>query len=520
LPEEALSMRKIREILRLSALGLAQHQIARSCSIVQSTVHRYLKLAEAAQLRWPLPEGISDQQIDQLLFGKRAAPPSRRLHPPPDFAAIHKDLQSHKDLTLELLWQEYKNADADGYGYSRFCDLYREWSRTQNVTLRQQHNPGEKMFVDYAGSTIPVHNRDTGEVHPAAIFVAALGYSSYTFAEATWSQQLPCWIGSHVRAFEYFGGLPMLVTPDNPKTGVSKACRYEPDLNPTYNDMAAHYGVAVIPARPRKPRDKAKVENAVQVVQRWIVAALRKRTFFSLTEVNTAIAELLALLNHKPFRKREGTRASQFAAFDKPALRPLPAERYEMGEWRRLKVDLDYHVPAGGHFYSVPYQLVGQEVDIRLTAATVELFHDGLRVASHARSFLADRATTLTEHRPKAHQQYLDWTPSRLLSWADAAGPHTAQLFRQILATKPHPEMGYRACLGLVRLGGKHSTARLEAAAARALHFGAYTLASVESILRHHLEDQPLPGVAVETPPEVAAVHPNIRGAGYFDCIQ
>jgi transposase len=256
LPEEALSMRKIREVLRLSALGLTQHQIARSCSIVQSTVHKYLKLAEAAQLCWPLPEDLSDQKLDELLFGKRAVKPSRRSHPPPDFAAIHQELQTHKELTLELLWQEYRKTEPAGYGYSRFCDLYREWSRARNVTLRQQHTPGAKLFVDYAGATIPIHDRQTGEIHYASVFVAAMGFSSYTFAEATWSQELPCWIGSHVRAFEYFGGVPKLVVPDNPRTGVSKACRYEPDLNPTYNDMAAHYDVAVLPARPRKPRDK------------------------------------------------------------------------------------------------------------------------------------------------------------------------------------------------------------------------------------------------------------------------
>jgi transposase len=381
------------------------------------------------------------------------------------------------------------------------------------VTLRQQHNPGEKLFVDYAGATLPIHNRETGEIHQAAVFVAALGFSSYTFAEATWSQALPCWIGSHIRAFEYLGGLPLLVVPDNTKTGVTRACRYEPDLNPTYNDMAAHYAVAVLPARPRKPRDKAKVENAVQVVQRWIVAALRKRTFYSLGEVNEAIAELLVRLNHKPFRKRDGTRASLFAAVDKPALRPLPAERYEIGRWRSLKVELDYHVPAEGHFYSVPYQLVGQQVDIRITGATVEVFHKGTRVASHARSFVADQSTTIAAHRPKAHQQYLDWTPSRLLSWADTAGPNTGQLFRQILAAKPHPEMGYRCCLGLVRLGGKYTIERLEAAAARALHFGAYSFSSVASILQHRLENQPL--AEATAPPSV--IHLNIRGAAYFD---
>src|ERR1700722_4374619 len=518
LPEEALSMRKIREILRLSALGLAQHQIARSCSIVQSTVHKYLKLAEAAQLHWPLPGDLTDEKLDELLFGKRPAKPSRRIHPPPDFAVIHLELQNHKDLTLELLWREYRKADPTCYGYSRFCDLYREWRRSQSCTLRQVHTPGERLFVDYAGATVPIQNRETGEVHHAAIFVAALGYSSYTFAEATWTQDLACWISSHIRAFEYFGGLPMLVIPDNPRTGVTRACRYEPDLNPTYNDMATHYGVAVLPARPRKPRDKAVVENAVQVVQRWIVAALRKRTFFGLLDLNQAIAELLIVLNQKKFRKREGTRASQFAAHDQPALRSLPAERYEIGVWRRSQVDLDYHVRAEGHFYSVPYQLTGREVDTRTTAATVEIFHHGLRVASHMRSFAADHSTTLAEHRPKAHQQYLEWTPSRLLSWAESAGPHTAQLFRRILDSKPHPEMGYRSCLGLVRLGRKHTVERLEAAAAPALHFGAYSFTSVESILRHHLEQEPLPGAAVEVL-RVVAVHPNIRGAAYFDAL-
>lgn len=520
MPEEALSMRKIREVLRLSALGLAQHQIARSCSIVQSTVHKYLKLAEAAQIGWPLPENLTDRQLDQLLFGKRPTPPSRRSHPAPDFPAIRKELETHKDLTLELVWREYKQAQPDGYRYSRFCGLYREWCGSQKLTLRQQHNPGEKLFVDYAGSTIPIHDRETGEIHPASLFVAAMGFSSYTFAEATRSQELPCWIASHLHAFEYFDGLPSIVTPDNLKSGVHKACRYDPDLNPTYNDMAAHYGVAVLPARPRKPRDKAVVENAVQVVQRWIVAALRKRTFFGLDELNLAIAELLIALNNKPFRKREGTRASQFAAFDKPALRPLPAECYELGQWRKVKVDLDYHVSPDGHFYSVPYRLTGKQVDIRLTATAIEIFHEGLRVASHARSYVRGRATTLTEHQPKAHQQYLEWTPSRLLNWADSAGPHIAELFRQILATKPHPEVGYRCCLGLVRLGDKYTIARLEPAAARALHFGVYSLARVASILKNHLENQPLPDTAQTATAPPTLEHSNIRGAAYFNSIQ
>ncbi len=515
MPEKRLSMRKSREVLRLAAMGLAQSQIASACSIVQSTVHKYLKQAKAANLSWPLPEDLSDRQLDALLFGGPAAdPPSRRVHAAPDFAAVHKQLQTEKNVTLQLLWDEYKNDHPAGYKYSRFCELYREWSQARNLALRQQHKPGEKVFVDYAGATIPIHDPTTGEVHSAAIFVAACGLSSYTFAEATRSQDLGCWIGSHIRAFEFFQGVPAIVVPDNVKTGISKAHRYEPDLNPTYSEMATHYGVAVIPARPRKPKDKAKVENAVQVVQRWILAALRKRKFFSLEEANQAIAGLLAKLNDRPFRKREGTRRSWFEAVDRPAHSPLPCERYQTGTWRRLKVDLDYHVPAEGHFYSVPYQLVGQQVDLRITATTIEIFQHSLRVASHVRSLMPDQATTLSEHRPKAHQHYVEWTPSRLLGWSETNGPNTAQLFATIIETKPHPEMGYRCCLGIMRLAGKFTPARLEAAARRAVHFGTYTLQSVESILKSHLEDQPLD---VPVPGQPAVIHGNIRGAAYFD---
>ena len=515
MPEKRLSIRKTREVLRLAAKGLAQSQIARACSIVQSTVHKYLKQANAANLSWPLPEDLSDQQLDALLFGEpRQTPPNRRIHTAPDFATVHKQLETEKNLTLQLLWDEYIKEHPSSYKYSRFCELYREWSGARNLTLRQPHKPGEKVFVDYAGATIPIHDPVTGEVHQAAIFVAACGLSSYTFAEATWSQDLGCWIGSHIRTFEFFGGVSAIVVPDNTKTGVSKAHRYEPDLNPTYNEMAVHYSVAIIPARPRKPKDKAKVENAVQVVQRWILAALRKRKFFSLEEANQAIAELLVKLNDKPFRKREGTRRSWFEAADKPALAPLPNERYQTGEWRKLKVELDYHVPVKGHFYSVPYRLVGHQVDIRITTTTIEIFEHSLRVASHVRSLVPDQATTLAEHRPKAHQQYLEWTPSRLLSWGETNGPNTAQLFAKIFETKPHPEVGCRSCLGIMRLAGKYTPVRLEAAAGRAVHFGGYSLHTVESILKNHLEDQPLP---LPVPEQPAIAHENIRGADYYD---
>ena len=348
-------MRKLKEVLRLHSLGLSQHQIARSCSISQSTVHEYLSTAQAAGVKWPAPENWNDQQIERTLFPQRPAPAIWRKHPEPDWTQIHQELQTHKDLTLQLVWQEGRESNPDGYGYSRFCDLYRRWLKKLDLVLRQEHRAGEKMFVDYAGATIPIHNPESGEVHPAAVFVAVLGASSYTFAEATTGQDLRNWIGSHMRAFEFFGGVAEVVVPDNLKSAVTHPSYYEPDLNPTYRDLGEHYGVAIIPARPYRARDKAKAEVGVQVVQRWVVAALRKRKFFSLAEVNQAIAELLVRLNQRPFRKREGSRATLFAQLDQPALKPLPAIRYQFGEWETARVNIDYHIEVERHYYSVPY---------------------------------------------------------------------------------------------------------------------------------------------------------------------
>jgi transposase len=505
-------MRKIREVLRLSASGLSQHQIARSCSIAQSTVQKYLALAKAGNLAWPLPDSFDDNQIAAQLIGIQSEPVASR--PAPDFAVIHQQRLDHKDVTLQLLWQEYRQQHADGFGYSRFCELYSRWCDSRNATMRFDHTPGEKMFVDYAGATIAIHNAQTGEIRQAAIFVAVLGYSSYTYAEATWTQQTADWIQSHIRALEFFQGVPSLIVPDNARTGVSKACRYDPDLNPTYHEMAVHYQTAVMPARPRKPRDKAKVEVGVQVVQRWIIAALRHRTFFSLDEANAAIAELLAMLNHKPFRKRPGTRTELFQQHDRPALKPLPAGRYELGEWSRVTVDRDYHVLTGDHFYSVPYQLIGQTVDIRLSAAAVEILHRGRRVASHVRGQADQQSTTLAEHRPKSHQHYVEWTPSKLVACAESVGPQTALLIERILTNRPHPEIGFRCSVGVMRLASVHGAERLEAAAARAMHFGLDTYASIHSILRHHLETQPLSGNQCSRP---ALQHENLRGAAYYD---
>jgi len=508
-------MRKIREVLRLRfELGLGQRQIARSCGMGLSTVHDYLERAGAAGMGWPLPEGLSEEELEGRLFGKQEvvarAEPRR---PQPDWKAMHEQLQQHRHLTLQLLWQEYRQADPGGYGYSWFCELYQQWRRHLDVVLRQEHKAGEKMFVDWAGATIPVYEAGTGEAGAASLFISVLGASSYTYAEATPDQQLEAWLQAHIHALEFFGGVPTLAVPDNTKTAVTRACRYDPDLNPTYQEFAVHYGMGVVPARPYKPRDKAKAENAVQVVERWVIAALRNRKFFSLSELNQAIRELLVRLNERPFRKREGSRASLFRTLEKPALAPLPAERFDMSQWARATVNIDYHIAFDSNFYSVPYTLVQQVVEVRSTPTTVEIFHRGQRVASHVRSREHGKAITQHEHRPRSHQAHLEWTPSRMVNWARTIGPHTAELFERILSEKPYPEMGYRSCLGIIRLAQQYSAQRMEAAAERAIFTGACRYQSVKSILRNSLDALPLSPPPAGPPP---IRHDNLRGADYF----
>jgi transposase len=509
-------MRKLREVLRLRyELKLGYQQIGRSCAIAVSTVHKYLKRAEAASVAWPLPEDWDEARVEAALFPETAAPrkPPDAARALPDFPSMHQQLREHKHLTLQLLWEEYRTANPDGYRYSHYCHLYQRWRSKLDVVLRQEHKAGEKMFVDWAGATIPVYDRHTGVAWQAPLFVAALGASSYTWAEATRDMQMEAWLRCHVHAFEHFQGIPALAVPDNTKTGVTKAHRYDPDLNPTYYNFAVHCGFGIVPARPRKPRDKAKLENAVQVAQRWIVAALRQRKFFALEELNGAIRELLGKLNHRPFRKKDGTRANVWEAIDKPALKPLPMEPFDLSEWSRARVNIDYHVAFDANFYSVPYNLVHEVVEIRSTRTTVEILHKGTRVASHLRSRERGKAVTQDEHRPKSHREHLEWTPSRMVHWADSIGPHTARLFERIMADKPHPEMGYRGCLGIIRLAGKYSPPRVEAACERALLTGACRYKSVESILKNSLDQTPV----ASPPPTSTPPHDNIRGAEYFE---
>ena len=504
-------MRTIKEILRLRwEAGLSHRAIAVSCRKGQTTVRDYLLRAELAGLSWPLPEGMEEEALERLLFPPPAASSQRR--PEPDWETIHRELRG-KGVTLALLWQEYKAAHPDGYQHSRFCQLYQQWASTLEPVLRQHYVAGEKLLVDYAGPTMPVVDRRTGEVRQAQIFVAVLGASNYTYVEATWSQGLPDWIGSHRRCFEFLGGVPALITPDNIKSGVTSPCFYDPELNRTYQKLAEHYATAVLPARIRRPRDKAKAEAGVQGVERWLLARLRHRRFFSLAELNEALWELLAEYNRRPFQKLEGCRESLFLALDRPALRPLPARPYEYQEWKKARVSIDYHVEVDRHYYSVPYQLLGAQVEVCLTARLVEILHQGQRVASHLRSFVRGGHTTVLAHMPRHHREYVDWSPARLVRWAQQTGPATAQVVEQILASRPHPVQGYRAGLGVLRLGKQHGPERLEPACARALALRTLSYQSIKSILIHRLEQQPLPTTAAPPPP---LQHAHIRGADYY----
>lgn len=464
MPAKRQSMRTIREVLRLKfGLGLCRNQIARSLGIAQGTVTAYLGRATRAGLGWPLAEDLSDEVLEALLFPPVVAPPCRRA--PPAWATIHAEL-ARKGVTLELLWYEYRREHPEGYGYSQFCQLYRQWRSTVDVVMRQTHRAGEKLFVDYAGQTLAVTDPTTGEIRTAEIFVATLGASNYTYVEAAPSQDLPAFIAAHQRAFAFFGGVPELVVPDNLKSAVTRAHRYEPELNRSYTEMAEHYGVAILPARAARPRDKAKVETSVQIVERWILAPLRDRVFFSFDELNDAIAPLREAMNTRPFQKLPGSRRSAFEEIDRPALRPLPSTPYAYATWKKARVHVDYHVEVEGHYYSVPYNYVGRQIDVRLTAGTVEcILGSRLRIASHLRSPHKGRHSTVTAHMPRAHQEYDGWSAARFQQRAARIGPATAELVGRLIAARAHPQLAFRSCFGILRLAGHYGHDRLEAAA-------------------------------------------------------
>jgi transposase len=504
-------MRKIREILRLVwGCNQSRRDTAKTCGVGKSTVDDTINRAIAAGLSWPVE--LDDEALESWLYPPVKPPSARKLRAP-EWQALHDELSRHKHLTLMLLWQEYKEGEPSGYQYSQFCELYRQWRKTLDRSMRQEHRAGDKFFVDYSGMTLDIVEASTGEIREAEIFVGVMGNSNLTYAEATWTQTLPDWIGSHVRAFGYLGAVPHCVVPDNLRSGVSKACRYEPDINPTYAEVADHYGTAVIPARVRRPKDKAKVEGGVLIAQRFILAGLRQRTFFSLAEANAAIRQRLELLNNRPFRKLPGCRRSRFEELDRPAMLPLPEQPYQFAEVLKVRVHIDYHVQVDHHFYSVPHRLVGEELIVRATATTIECLHKGNRVASHARSFLQGKHSTLPDHMPKAHREYAEWTPQRIIAWAAQTGPATAGVVEQILSRKAYPEHGFRSCMGVISLGKRFSRERLEAACKRALAIRGVSYKSIKSILENNLDQKPLP----EQLDLLPVSHENIRGTHYYN---
>jgi len=507
-----LSMRSTREILRQKwVLGMTHRDVAASLDIGIGTVTGILQRAEAAGLNWAGIEALSDDALEGRICGPRIEAVAAKVMPDP----VYLHTERHRPgVTLMLLHMEYLEEHPDGYRYSQFCEYYRRWLSRQKRSMRQVHRGGEKLFVDYSGKGPHFINPGTGEVIDCELYVAAMGASNFTFAEATLTQRTSDFLASHIGAFEYMGGVPQALIPDQLKTGVTDSNRYEPGIQRTYDEFALHYGTCVIPARPARPRDKAKVEGAVLIAQRWILARLRNETYFSLAALNARIRELLDELNGRVMRTYGVSRRELFERLDKPALKPLPAVRFEYGVWKKAKVNIDYHVEVDHHAYSVPNRLVGEEVEAWISGSTVALFHRTQRICVHMRSHLRGRFTTIPEHMPTAHQKHLEWTPSRILNWAGTVGPGVRALAEAIMTERRHPELGYRSCLGILRLGKRYGSERLEVACGRALAMGARSYRHVEAMLKNGMDRAPIPGE--EDVRTSAGGHEHVRGSDYY----
>jgi len=511
MPRRRVPMRKLRQILKLKyESGLNHRLIARACKIGVGTVSLYVRRAEAAGLHWPLPRDLDDTTLEAILFPPAA--PSSTTHPKPDFVEIHQELK-RPGVTLQLLWEEYREKQECGYSYSRFCELYNRWRKKLHPSMRQHHRAGEKTFIDFSGKKPHYIDPGTGEVIEAELFVATLGASNHTYAEATVSQELVHWVKAHTRMVKYFGGSSEIWVPDNLKSGITKPCRYEAEVNRTYQDLAEHYGAVVIPARVRKPKDKAKVEVGVQVAQRWILAVLRNQTFFSLADLNQGIAEALVKLSDREMKHLGASRREQFERLDRPALKPLPREPYVLRAWKVCRVNIDYHIEVEHNLYSVPYQLIHERVEARYTQTTVEIVYRNKRIDTHRRLYGRGKRSTKKEHMPSSHQAHAEWTPSRVISWARKTGPATGRYVEEIMRRLPHPEQGFRGCMGIIRLGDRYGEERIEKACIRADKLRSYSYRTIRNILSAGMDHLPLDEEPALPPtPE----HDNIRGADYY----
>ncbi len=506
-----LSMRQLRTLLRWRHEGVSAREIGRRLDVARSTVQDNLKRAAAAGLAWPLADDVTDDVLEDRLFGRAGFAAGQRRRVEPDWAALARELK-RPGVTMMILWEEYRETHPEGYGYSRFCDLLRGFEKRLTPVMRQHHVAGEKAFVDYSGKRIAIADPKTGEIREAEIFVGVLGASNLTYAEATWTQQLADWTGAHVRMFRFFGGAPRLLVPDNLKSGVNKASFYDPEINRTYGAMAAHYSVGILPARPYKPKDKAKVEAGVRFAQTYILGRLRALTFFSLAECNEAIALVMQRMNERPMRKIGVSRRELFEKIEREALVTLPAEDWEFAEWRRARVNIDYHIEVHDFLYSVPHALIRAEVEVRVTARVVEVFHRGQRVAVHQRRYMGRKHGTAPEHMPSSHRRYAEWTPDRFRHWAGKIGPNTEALIAAALASRPHPEQGFRTCLGILRSYRGVDTARVEAVSARAVELGVLNCKGVAALLAKKPD-----AAAEDAGPATLFDHANLRGPRYYN---
>jgi transposase len=508
-------MRKVKQILRLKLeVGMSNRAISRACNVGRETIRDYLIRFQESGLTWPEVAQMDEADVEQLLFTNSGSKGCSSKKVAPCWASIHEESKK-KGVTLRLLWEEYYQSDpASAYSYSQFCNLYKQWKKKLSPVMVQNYKAGELAFVDYAGVKVPYINRLSGEVKEASIFVAALGASSYTYAEAQESERLDCWIRGHINAFEHFQGVPEIVVPDNLKTGVKSPCYYEPEINPAYDDLSIHYGFVVIPARVKSPRDKAKVETAVQVVERWVLAPVRKRTFFSVDEINEAIKPLLENLNNRQMKHLGRTRRQLFEAIDQPALKPLPQRPYEYAERKTATVAINYHVGFNKHYYSVPYTLVGSKVEIRATATTVEIFHRGQRVASHLRDDTPGRYTTEDSHMPSNHKRRKErWSPERFIRWAQSIGPQTCEVIKELLGSKRHPEQAYKSCMGVLKLADKYTLHRLENACRSANESNLCSYRHIRNILKNNM-DKTLTQSSFKAYPVFS--HEYVRGQHYY----
>lgn len=511
MPRPRISMRKTKEILRLAlSEGLTHRQIAQSTGASKSTVQDVLAKARGIGMTWDQLKDLREAAIVGRLL------PSRReaAKPAPDWAYVQSEL-AKKGTTLLLLWLDYKQENPEALSYSRFCQHFRDWKKTSSLSMRQHHIAGDKLFVDFSGLGVPWLDLETGEIRKAEIFVAVLGASSFTFAVATPDQTSRSWLDCHIAALEFFGGVPAAIVPDNLRSGVSRACRYDPDTNPAYLSLAEYYETAIIPTRVYKPKDKAKAEVGVQVVQRWILALLRRQTFTSVQEINQFLRPLLDSLNDRIMRHRSASRRELFETIDKPALKPLPAMRFSAPEWKIAKVNIDYHVEFEKHYYSVPFAFVGEKVDLKATSLALEIFCQGEKIAMHLRVWNSvGRHSTISEHMPPAHQAHAEWTPERIISWAADTGPKTEELCKKVMDSRRHPEQGFRTCLGIMRLGKQYSSDRLEKACLMALDMKSLRYRTIQDILKNEIDRKVRPLKIVA--PIVIDHHENIRGANYY----